>query len=291
MPLRHRLRRIPVGYLFVLPSLLLFSIFLYGPVCFAFFLSLSSIQTLQQWSFVGLQNFEEMISDPVFWFSLRNTIVFTAISVVGILTISLFIALGFNRILKGRGVFQTVYYIPAVASIVVAAVLWSWIYFPKYGILNLVLGPLNINVSWLGDPNIALYSLAWVSIWKDMGLFSIVYLAGLQAIPETFYDAAKIDGANSWQTLHSVTLPLLKPTVMFIVVMVISWALPEIALPYQMTHGGPGYSTTLLMLYIFLYGFQAWQLGYASAMSFALVAIALVFALIQWRILKTEILY
>jgi ABC-type sugar transport system permease subunit len=233
-----------------------------------------------------------MISDAVFWVSLRNTIVLAAINIVGILTISLFIALGFNRILRGRGVFQTVYYVPAVASIVVAAILWSWIYFPQYGILNIVFGALRLpTIDWLGDPSIALYSLAWVSVWKDMGLFSIVYLAGLQAIPEPFYDAAKIDGANSWQTLRSVTLPLLKPTIMFIVVMVASWAIPEIALPYQMTHGGPVYSTTTLMLYIFLHGFQAWRLGYASAMSFALVAIALIFAYIQWRVFKTEILY
>ena len=290
--LKIQSRRDFISYLFLMPVLIFFSIFIYIPLIFSFICSLSSFESLNTLKFVGLKNFIEMINDDVFWISLKNTLIITSIDLIAKLFGSLLVALGFNSVIRGRRFFETAYYLPAVASIIVTGVIWSWMYFPEYGIVDITLKSLGLpTFLWLGDSRFAIYSIIFVLFWKDVGLFGIVFLAGLQAIPRSFYDSAKIDGAGFFSVLRHITLPLLKPSILFVIVMVTAWDLPQMALPYQMTKGGPGYSTTTLMLYIYLQGFQAWRLGYASAMTFALVCIALIFAYIQWRTLKTEVLY
>jgi multiple sugar transport system permease protein len=204
------------------------------------------------------------------------------------------VALLLNTKVRGQAFFRTMFYIPVVTPLVVAAIIWKWVYQGDYGLLNyylLQLGIIEEKIYWLADPNLALPALILMGIWGGTGATMVIYLAGLQSIPEDFYDAAKVDGANSWQRLFYITIPLLRPTTFFLLITGIIGAFQIFTEVYIMTNGGPLNRTSTIGYYLYVNAFRELDMGYATAMAFVLFAMIFVFTLIQWKYTRGDVEY
>lgn len=240
----------------------------------AILISLTDWDILRSPIFLGLENYHELFSSPTFIRILQNTIVFSAIYVIGVMLSGLFLAVLLNQKLAGTNFFRTAFYTPVVTSAVAVGIVWMWILSPNYGVLSSILTSLDINPPfWIGDPKIALVTVAVVQVWKMMGYYMILFLAGLQFIPETLKEAARIDGANKFQTFSKVTLPLLTPTTFFVLSVSIIDSFRSFEIIYSMTRGGPQNATNTLVYDVFLNAFVYYRMGYASAVAFILLAI------------------
>lgn len=240
----------------------------------AILISLTDWDILRSPIFLGLENYQELFSSPTFIRILQNTIVFSAIYVIGVMSSGLFLAVLLNQKLAGTNFFRTAFYTPVVTSAVAVGIVWMWILSPNYGVLSSILTSLDINPPfWIGDPKIALVTVAVVQVWKMMGYYMILFLAGLQFIPETLKEAARIDGANKFQTFSKVTLPLLTPTTFFVLSVSIIDSFRSFEIIYSMTRGGPQNATNTLVYDVFLNAFVYYRMGYASAVAFILLAI------------------
>lgn len=281
------------AYLFLSPGLLLFCIFVIFSVGFSFYLSFHKWDILQpQKPWVGLENYKDLIGDKRFRQALWVTTYYTAVSVPVTLASGLLVALLLNNRLRARGLFRTLYYLPVVTPLVVAAIIWKWVYNSDYGLLNYYLMKLNIidkPLLWLADKNLAMPSVILVSVWKGAGGAMVIFLAGLQAIPQEYYDAAKVDGASAFQRLRHITVPLLRPTTFFLLIISLIGAFQEFTLPFVMTNGGPLRRTTTVGYYLYQTGFKQFNMGYAAAMAYALFAIMFLFTLLQWRYFRREV--
>jgi multiple sugar transport system permease protein len=275
------------AYLFLLPMLLHHAVFVVYPVFYAFNLSFHEWNVLSPtMKFVGLNNYIQLLSDKVFLKALANTGIFTGGVLGGTFVFSLAAALAFDRRLRGGNFFRVTYYIPAVTSAIVVATVWSWMYEPYHGVINLILEGVGVSgPNWLGSPNTALLSVTLTAIWGAVGYYAVIYLAGLQGIDETYYEAAKIDGANGWARFRHITLPLLRPTIFYVVVMVLISASQVFGLVYGMTGGGPVNSSSVVVFYLFKQAFVYFKMGYASTVAYVLFAIIFVLAVIQFRVL------
>ncbi|HEY6952739.1 MAG TPA: extracellular solute-binding protein, partial [Bacteroidota bacterium] len=259
---------------FLTPSLIHLVVFIVTPIVFAAYLS------THQWDlvvadtpFVGLGNFKEMLEDSAFWNALKNTAVYTLNVPVG-MAISLAVALMMNRRLRGLGFLRTLYFLPSVTSFVAIALVWMWIYHPTFGAANFLLVMVGLPpLQWLNSTQTAMLSVIIFSVWLGLGYQMVIFLAGLQGIPEELYDAARIDGANSWHKFWRVTLPLLKPTTFFILVTSLIGSFQVFTSVYVMTAGGPVGSTDVIVYHIYKAAWEQLRMGYASAMSWVLFAI------------------
>lgn len=270
------------GYLFILPKLVFFLALLVIPMCASLYLSLTDWSMLKESSFIGLQNYIRMFSDPVFLHALFNTVRYTITTVPGFAVLSLCLALLFNRTTWGVSVFRACAFVPVITSMTVAATIWLFIYNPNYGLLNAILTKLGIpGVLWLGTPATAPYSVSAVIVWKDLGFYMVIFLAGLQGIPATYYEVALIDGASVWQSFWRVTLPLIRPTLFVVVLMSTIWSFQIFPAPYILTAGGPTYSTLSMVQYVYYNGFQYYHMGYASAIGYFLLLVIAVFSFVQ----------
>jgi multiple sugar transport system permease protein len=276
--------------LFLLPNILGFLVFTLGPVLASFGLSLVEWNLLGTPVWVGLDNYATMLRDREFWDSLKATLYYT----LGILPLSiipaLILALALNQKLRGLTFYRTIYFIPVVSSTVAVALLWRWMYNPNFGMLNFlingVFGLLNLPFTapdWLQSTTWAMPAIILMSAWKGLGYNMVLYLAGLQGISRTYYEAAEIDGASSWQKFWFVTLPLLTPTTFFVTIISIIGSFQVFEQAYIMTAGGPARSTVTTVYYIYANGFQRYQMGYASAIAWVLFALILIVTLIQWK--------
>ncbi len=273
------------AYLMQAPGLVLFFIFVVFSVVFSFYLSFHQWDILNPAKpFVGLDNYRQLKTDPYFRTALYNTFLFTLFSVPISIGLGLGVAILLNRQIHLRGLFRTFFYLPVVTPLVVSGIIWKWVFNGDFGLLNYYLEKLHIihnEVLWLSDPNLALPSVTVTLIWGAVGFNMLVYLAGLQAIPSEYYEAASIDGAGPWRQFRNITLPLLAPTTFFLFVVSIIGAFQIFDQVYIMTGGGPLRATSTIVYIIWNYGFQLFQMGYAAAIAYALFAIIFVFTLIQ----------
>jgi multiple sugar transport system permease protein len=278
-------------YFFLAPAIILLSIFSILPIFVALIISFTDLDLvgISDWSsisFVGMENYKEVVSDPIFLKSIFNTLFYVVIGVPLVIVISLAIALLINfgkaRIFKA---FRVVFYMPSITNVVAVAVVWSYLYNPQLGLFNHVLNLLNLpDVPWLTDPTMAKLSLILLALWRAIGLNMIIFLAALQGIPKTYYEAAQLDGANNWKQLTKITIPLLRYAIFFVsITTMIGW-LQFFEEPFVMTNGGPLDSTTSVALFIDRNGFQMSNFGYAAAGSFILFIAIIIITMIQFKL-------
>ena len=281
------LRRTLTAYLFLLPALILLAVFTFYPVVFGTVLSLFDYDILTPPRFVGLTNFRALWHDRYFWIALTNSVKYLA--VVPVLQIcSIILAVWVRRPLRGIAFFRTAYYLPVVTSIVVVGILWRWLY-DDMGVLNYVLlrlGIVRTAVHWLSNPSVALYAVMFVTLWKGLGYYMVIYLAGLEAIPPMYAEAAALDGAGPAQVLLRVTIPLLRPSVLLASTLSAISALRVFEEVYVMTSGGPIFSTSTVFYYMFEQAFISLHLGYAAAVGVVLAAVTIGLAVANFRLLR-----
>jgi ABC-type sugar transport system permease subunit len=278
-------------YLWVLPALILLAVFVLAPLIFGLYLSFQDWGGMGAMRFVGLGNYRDAFSDSTFWASVRNNAVYAVGTVTGKIVLSLALAVLLNQRLRGRSAYRVILFMPVVMSFIVIGLIWSWIYNYQFGLLNNLLGALNLaslKHDWLGDPGLALDALIAVDIWKWYGFHMIIYLAGLQAIPAELYEAARIDGASPWQSFRRITLPLLQPITMINVSLSLMGAFNVFDLVYVMTEGGPANVTNVALLHIYVQAFQFYKFGYASALSYVLFVLVAILSFLSIRLLATE---
>ena len=276
------------AYAFVAPALGLLAVFFLLPTVAALVLSFTdfdvyAVADLRRLRLVGLANYVRLLGDARFWTALGNTVWFVLVAGPASIGISLAAALLVDaKVVRGRAIFRTILFLPVVTTLVAVAVVWRYLYHPRYGLLNQLLGAVGIDpIDWLGDPAWALPALALLAVWKNFGFNMLIFLAGLQAIPERLSEAARLDGAGRWQELWHVTLPLLAPTFVFVGVITTIGYLQLFAEPYVMTQGGPANSTLSVVLLMYEEGFRWWNLGYGAAVAFVLFTLILVVSLVQ----------
>jgi multiple sugar transport system permease protein len=270
------------AWIFVAPALGALAAFLFVPVAASLALSftdfdLYAVADPANLRFVGADNYRALLADPLFWRALRNTAYFAGVGGPLSVAVSLAAALLVHaRLTRLRPLFRTLFFLPVVTTLVAVAVVWRFLYHPRIGLVNHVLGLAGVGpVDWLGDPFWAMPALILLAVWKGFGFNMVIFVAGLQGIPEKLYEAARLDGANAWQQLRHVTLPQLAPTAFFVAVMTMIGSLQLFAEPYVMTQGGPSHATLSVVLYTFQEGFRYWNMGYAAAVAFVLFAILL----------------
>ncbi len=279
------------AWAFVAPALVLIALFFLLPVVASLLLSLTdfdiyAIADLHNTRLVGLRNYLSLFHNPLFWTALENTFYFALVG--GPLTVAASVgsALLLNsRLVPYKAFFRTVYFVPFVTTLVAVAVVWRYLYHPRYGLLNYALGALHIApIDWLGDPHWAMPAIILMAVWKNFGYNMLICIAGLQSIPEELYEAAALDGATAWQRFRHVTLPMLQPTLVFVVVVTMIGYFQLFAEPYVMTAGGPLRKTTSIVLLMYEEGFRWWRMGAAAAMAFVLFAIIGTASVVQRRI-------
>src|SRR4051794_881937 len=285
-----QMRRSWRAYLFLSPGLLIFSVFTVFALLFGFYL------TFHEWNlisedkpFVGLQNYVDMTQDAGFLKSIVNTFYFTGASVPITMVIGFFLALMLNQAIRFKGVFRTLFFLPQVTPFVVVAIIWKWLYNGDYGLFNFYLLKLHLirePLLWLADQHLAMPAVILMSVWSGVGFSMVIYLAGMQGIPQELHEAAKVDGAGSWSRLRHVTIPQLAPTTLFLLVMGIIGSLQVFTQIFVMTKGGPVERTTTMVYYIYEAAFKFYEMGYATTLAFVLFAITLVFTWIQLRLYR-----
>ena len=276
------------GFYFVLPTLIIYGIFLIYPMITAFHYSFFKWNLLSEKKYVGLSNFAKMINDKRFWNSYITTFHFTLISIVLIIILSFILALILEKSFKFKNIFQSAIFIPVILTMVSIAVVWQFM-FQSTGILsNLFIDLFGTKVKWLTSTKIAPYSMILVNVWKMTGYYMIIFIAGLLNVPNTFYEAARVDGANYFERLIYITLPQMKNTFILVFVSGVIFSFAAFPQQYVMTEGGPGRSTEVLALLIYKQAFEFTKFGYSSSISVAFFASLLLFSIIQLRLFKSE---
>jgi len=273
---------------FVSPALIAIGVFFVIPVLAALALSFTDfdiygVADRHNVRFIGLDNYRRLITTPLFWSALRNTVFFVVVGAPLSIAVSLATALLLNaRLVRARGMFRTSLFAPVVTTVVAVAVIWRYIFHTRYGFLNYVLGWFGIDaIDWLGDPHWSMPAMIVFAVWKNFGYNMIIFVAGLQNIPAELYEAARIDGARRLAQLRYITLPALGPTMLLVTILTMVGYFQLFAEPYVMTRGGPAQSTTSVLYFMYEEGFKWWNLGYASAVAFVLFAIVLAGTLLQ----------
>ncbi|MEU1996046.1 sugar ABC transporter permease [Nocardia gamkensis] len=282
-------RRERAGWAFVAPNVAAVAIFLLFPLGFSLYLSFHSWDLFSPMRFVGVDNYRRLFgSDPLFVIALRNTAVFTVSTLVPTVGIGLAVAAALNRKLAGIGLFRTIAFLPLVASAVAMAVVWRFL-FTDDGLLNLALGGLGIGaVPWLTDPDWALVSLSIVTVWKSVPFATVILLAAMQGVPETLYEAAKIDGAGALRRFFVITLPLIRGPLSFVFIITIINSVQAFDQAYALTggNGGPETGTYLLGIMLFQHAFGFYEVGYASALAWVIFAMLFLLTLVQLRLAR-----
>ena len=271
------------AWIFIFPAVLGIIIFIIIPIFFSFGLSFAKWDLLNPIEFVGFDNYKEILTEPLFGKILLNTVIFAlATSIFGVI-IPLILASILNRKIRGSEFFKTAYFLPFITPMIVIGIIWQWIFDPNIGLLNKVL---QIHVTWLYDPHWAMPALIIVSVWKLIGYNMIIFLSSLSGISNSMFEAAKIDGADPIETFFYVTIPLLSPTIFFVVIITAVSSFQIFDLIYLMTQGGPLDSTNVLVYAIYKNAFEYFNAGKASAIAYVLFIIILILTLIQWNLRK-----
>lgn len=291
--LARQLKSNVVSYLFLLPSLSVFLFFLVLPILYALYLSLQEWMIMTPPHFVGLANYRALWQDKLFHQSLLNTVFYSAMFVPAVAILPMIVATILNSNLRGRTIFRGIYYIPVISATVVVALIWKWIYHGSLGLLNLALQWLGFTPpeTWLGSVHYALPAIAVMAVWQSTGYYMVLYLAGLQSIPESLYEAAKLDGANRWSLFWHITLPLLRPITVLVIVLATIGSFQVFDAIYVMTGGGPASATTTIVWLIFINAFESFRMGYAAAMGYFLFIVIFALSLVQLRLFSQRVEY
>ena len=289
-------REARAGRLFVAPAIVVIGIFFLLPAAAAFVLSLTdfdlyAIADIRNLRFVALGNYAQLFRDAVFWKAMRNTVYFALFGGPMTVALALAAALLVNaKVTRFKGLFRTIYFAPVVTTLVAVAVVFRFFYHPRIGLLNRILAWFGIGgIDWLGDPRFALFSIILLAVWKNFGYSMIIFIAGLQSIPEELYEAARIDGARAWQQFRHITVPMLRPTFLFVGVITAIGYLQLFAEPYVMTPtGGPLKSTVSVVMLMYEQGFRWWNIGFAAAIAFVLFIVIGIGTLIQVRVQRAR---
>jgi multiple sugar transport system permease protein len=275
------------AWAFLLPFMILYGWFMLYPILQGFITSFTTGALGVERTFIGMENYLRMLKDTAFWESMWNTIYFVLISTPTIVAFGLILALIVNAKLKGTTFLRVTYFMPYMLSISVMASIWVFILQPYTGLMNSILHQLGISeeIFWLGEANLAWLSVLMATIWWTVGFNMVLFLAGLQEIPEDIYEAADIDGANGWEKFRYITLPSLKGVITLVVILQSVASFKIFGQPWLMTGGGPGTSTRPLVQYIYEIGFTEWDPGYASAVSYVLFAVMALIAFVQYKLL------
>jgi multiple sugar transport system permease protein len=283
------------AWAFLAPALVLIGVFFFLPVAASLLLSFTdfdiyAIASPHNARLVGVGNYAKLFHDPVFWLSLRNTLYFALIGGPLTVVVSLGAALLLNaRLVRFKSVFRTIYFAPFVTTLVAVAIVWRYLYHPQYGLLNYGLSKLGMSpVDWLGDPRWAMPAIILLAVWKNFGYNMLIFIAGLQRIPEDLYEAAQLDGAGPVRRFWHVTVPMLAPTSAFVAIVTMIGYFQLFSEPYVMTQGGPLRSTTSVVLYMYEEGFRWWRMGFAAAIAFLLFLVIVAATLLQARMRRTE---
>jgi multiple sugar transport system permease protein len=280
-------RRARAGRLFVAPNLIAVTVFMLFPLAFSLYMSFHNWDVFTPAKFVGLSNYASLFAgDPLFTIALRNTLVYTIGTVAPTIVISLVVAGFLNRKLKGIGIFRTIIFLPLAVSSAVMAVVWQFVFNTHNGLLNIMLGWIGIGpIPWLVDPKWAMTSLCIASVWRSVPFATVILLAAMQGVPEILYEAARLDGAGELRQFTSITVPLIRSALSFVVVISIIHAFQAFDLVYVLTgrNGGPETSTYVLGIMLFQHAFTFLEFGYASALAWVMFAILLVLTVIQLR--------
>ncbi len=290
---KRNVKNMAMAYLFLLPNLVGFLIFTLIPIVCSMGLSFMEWDSANPMVFVGFENFKRLWTDDTFKISLWNTVYYSAFTVPLTMGAALGLAIILNQKMKGINIFRTIFFFPHVASLVAIAVVWNLLFHPTLGPVNNILRFLGIAnpPGWTSSVDWAMPVIIIVSIWKSMGYYMILYLSGLQAIPRELYEAAKVDGANSFQRFKSITLPMLTPTTFFVSIMLTIACFKVFDLVSVMTNGGPGRVTNVLVFNIYNTAFINYEFGYASAISMILFIIVLAITIVQFRAEKKWVSY
>lgn len=286
-----RSRAVNPAYWFLAPALSVIAVFFFLPVVASVALSVTdfdiyAIASRANLRIVGSGNYVHLLHDPLFWLALRNTAYFVAVGGPLSVAASLGAALLLTaKLVRFKSVFRTIFFLPVITTLVAVAVVWRYVYHPRFGLLNYALSLLGVGpIDWLGDPRWAMPAIILMAIWKNFGFNMVIFIAGLESIPERLYEAARIDGARAWHQFRYVTLPMLAPTFLFVAIITMIGYFQLFAEPYVMTAGGPSYSTLSIVLLMYQQGFRWWNMGYAAALAFALFLIILALTLAALRI-------
>jgi ABC-type sugar transport system permease subunit len=282
-------------YLFLIVPLVIYLVWVIGPMFYTLYLSLTDWDGLSTPNFIGWRNYHKLFKDPVFYTSLKNNLKwvlsFITIPVVAGLTL----AMALNRSIPGEKIIKASLYSPMVLSLVVGGLMWSWMYHPAHGLINSMLRLVGLDalaLGWLSDKDLVMWAIIVVAIWRQVGYVMVLYLAGLQSVDPGLVDASKVDGASGWQTFRHVIFPLLAPVTVIVVVVSIIDSLRAFDLVSVMTRGGPYNSSSVLANFMYIEAFNNYKMGYGATIAVILFLISLVFIFIYlWRILQTEIEY
>ena len=281
-----------VGYAFVSPYLMHFILFMAFPLLFSFMLIFHRWDILGPMQWIGLKNFSRLFHDKLFFQALYNTFVFLIIHIPLQIGIALFLAEVLNRKILGRGFFRAAFFLPVVVSGVVVSMLWNQLFAQDSGVLNSFLTVLSLpRVPWLTHPTIAMPSIAMVATWKNVGIYVVLFLAGLQSVPQTLYEAADIEGASQWKKFRHVTLPMINPTIVMVVVLSTIGGFSLFIEPVILTGGGPMNSTLSAMLYIYKQGFNFYHMGYAATLGFFFALLVVAVVLLQRTFVERRVSY
>lgn len=284
-----QLRRLAVPYLFLAPGLLLFAIFRLYPLLNGLVLSFTNARVgRSSYAFIGLSNYEKLLEDTRFLNSLFNTLYYTVASTFPIVCVPLVLAVLLARGVALRSLLRSAFFFPFTLSVVTVGLTWFWLLDPVVGPLNFYLKQIGLPTrAWLGDPSTAMWAIIATSVWWVTGYYLVIYLAGLQDIPQHLYEAAAIDGANAWQSFWWITLPLLRPVLLFVLVIHIIGSFQIFGQVFVLTQGGPGDATRTVVQHLYETGFKdSFALGSASAMAWVLFLLIMIFSVIQFRLLR-----
>lgn len=288
--MKHR-RRLPlIVYGTMIPLVLFYLVFLWFPIGFALYLSLHDwnvVSVSKPW--VGLGNYQKALDNRTFRISMYNSFYFAVCNVSLGTALALLFALLMRQVKAFTSFFRTLYFIPVVTSMVACGIVWKFMYQPSFGLFNMMLKALKLpQLDWLNSVKLAMPCIIAMSIWKGLGYRIVLFLAGLQGIPETYYEAARLDGAGGWTMFRNITLPLLKPTTIFVLVTGVIGAFQVFTEVYIMTGGGPVHATRVVALHIYEQSIKLLKMGYGSAMSFLLLAVILTFTVLQLRLMRID---
>ena len=287
---RHgRLRESMTGWGFIAPNLILLVLFMFVPILWALGLSFQETKGFGNPEWVGLDNYVRMFTDPVFWQSFGNTIIFTLVTVPIDMIAGLGLAVLVNSVLPARGIWRTIIVLPMVISGVAAGMIAVALFYQSNGLINKVIAALGLPpIAWQSDGTAAMISVMIAAVWLRVGFNMVIYLAGLQGISPELYEAGRIDGANRWQQFRSITVPLVGPSTFFLLIMNVIASFQVFDLIFVMTGGGPGNATSVLVTYAYRNGFQIREQGYGAAIGIVILLITLLFTFIQWKTSRTR---
>lgn len=290
---KNQVREALEAYILILPTLLGLIIFTAGPILAALYFSFTNWNLLSAPKWQGLDNYIDLfVNDPLFWVTLKNTAYYVLGTVPLGTCLALLLAIALNQKIRGLAFFRTIFFLPVVSSVVAVSVLWAWLYQADFGLINQFLRLFGVTgIRWLSSPTWAMPAVIIMSIWHGLGYNIVIFIAGLQSIPQDYYEAARIDGANSWQQFRFITIPLISPVTFFIITLSLIGSFQVFEQAYVMTQGGPVNSTKTIVYYLYEHGFKYFHMGYASALAYILFVIIVAITLFQFSLQKRWVHY